>query len=95
MFYPLPLPRLLILVLLLTGGAHIIAAQNASALPKRLPSADKIVDNYLKAIGGKKKAAAIKEATAAMADRDTLKVEVEKLRKQLEAKPKPAGAPEA
>src|SRR5688572_9792663 len=63
MFYPLPLPRLLILVLLLMGGAHIIAAQNTSAVPKKLPSADKIVDNYLKAIGGKKKAAAIKNAT--------------------------------
>jgi paraquat-inducible protein B len=41
------------------------------------------------------KAAAVKEAAAAMADRDILKEEVEKLRKQLETKPKAAGAPEA
>ena len=31
--------------------------------PKKLPSADKIVDNYLKAIGGKKTAGARKDAT--------------------------------
>jgi len=31
--------------------------------PKKLPSADKIVDNYLKAIGGKKSVAALKDAT--------------------------------
>ena len=30
---------------------------------KKLPSADKIVDNYLKAIGGKKSAASLKDAT--------------------------------
>jgi|GEM_PF-2262321 len=41
------------------------------------------------------KAAAIKSTTDAMAERDVLKAEVEKLRKQLEAKQKPAGAPEA
>lgn len=42
------------------------------------------------------KASAVKEATAAMADRDTLKAEVEKLRKQLESgQPKPAGSPQA
>ena len=32
-------------------------------LPKKLPSAEKIVDNYLKAIGGKKAVAAISDAT--------------------------------
>ncbi len=31
--------------------------------PKKLPSADKIVDNYLKAIGGKKSVGALKDAT--------------------------------
>jgi hypothetical protein len=39
----------------------------ATALPayaqKKLPSAEKIVDNYLKAIGGKKSVAALKDAT--------------------------------
>jgi len=34
-----------------------------SSTPKKLPSAEKIVDNYLKAIGGKKNVAAIKDAT--------------------------------
>ena len=38
-------------------------AQNSSALPKKLPSAEKIVNNYLKAIGGKKAAGALKDAT--------------------------------
>ena len=41
------------------------------------------------------KAAAVKEAAAAMADRDALKVEVEKLRKQLQSPAKPPGTPEA
>ena len=42
----------------------ILLAQPAFAqLPKKLPSADKIVDNYLKAIGGKKTAGAVKDAT--------------------------------
>ena len=34
-----------------------------NSTPKKLPSAEKIVDNYLKAIGGKKNVAAIKDAT--------------------------------
>ena len=38
-------------------------AQKTSTLPKKLPSADKIVDNYLKAIGGKKTVASHKDAT--------------------------------
>jgi len=58
MFHPLPLSRLLLVLFLITGGAHSVAAQS-----KKLPSADKIVNNYLKAIGGKKKAAALKDAT--------------------------------
>ena len=42
---------------------QLALAQNNSALPKKLPSADKIVDNYLKAIGGKKAVGAHKDAT--------------------------------
>ncbi len=41
------------------------------------------------------KSAALKEATEAKSDRDALKVEVEKLLKQLESCGKPAGKPEA
>ena len=63
MVYARPFSRLLLLLLLISGGAHISAAQNTSTLSKKLPSADKIVDNYLKAIGGKKKASALKDAT--------------------------------
>jgi hypothetical protein len=38
----------------------LFAQQKSS--PQKLPSADKVVDNYLKAIGGKKRAAAIRDA---------------------------------
>ena len=42
----------------------LLAAIAAPALAqKKLPSAEKIVDNYLKAIGGKKSAGALKDAT--------------------------------
>ncbi len=47
----------LFLLLLLAGVAPNTPAQ------KKLPSADKIVDNYLKAVGGKKSVAALKDAT--------------------------------
>ncbi len=43
--------------------AQTSLAQKTTALPKKLPSAEKIVDNYLKATGGKKTAGAIKDAT--------------------------------
>lgn len=43
--------------------AQTSLAQSNNALPKKLPSAEKIVNNYLKAIGGKKAAAALKDAT--------------------------------
>src|SRR5258705_13914713 len=46
---------------LLCAGA--IGSKKPASLPKKLPSADKIVDNYLKAIGGKNKVAAIKDAS--------------------------------
>lgn len=47
---------LLLVVLMVVAGPHAATAQ------KKLPSVDKIVDNYLKAIGGKKAASAIRGA---------------------------------
>jgi hypothetical protein len=55
--------RVLFILLLIAGVGQLALAQNTSALPKKLPSADKIVDNYLKAIGGKKAVGARKDAT--------------------------------
>ena len=55
--YYFPRFRLLLVVLLLLAPAPQAVAQ------KKLPSAEKIVDNYLKAIGGKKSIAALKDAT--------------------------------
>ena len=52
--------RLLLILLFIAGVGQLALAQNA---PKKLPSADKVVENYLKAIGGKKTAAARKDAT--------------------------------
>src|SRR5918998_3621744 len=49
--------RWLLVVLLLLATAAPALAQ------KKLPSAEKIVDNYLKAIGGKKSAGVLKDAT--------------------------------
>ena len=44
-------------------SAHTLVAQkSSSSQPRKLPSADKITDSYLKAIGGKKLVAAIKDA---------------------------------
>jgi hypothetical protein len=65
MFYSprLFLLQLSLLLLLLAGAAQATRAQNTSARPKKLPSADKIIENYLKAIGGKKPAAALRDAT--------------------------------
>lgn len=63
MFY-FPRVRSFLLILLLSVGAAPAAwAQKSAALPKKLPSAEKIVDNYLKAAGGKKSLAALKDAT--------------------------------
>ena len=52
-------PRLILVVvlLLLAGVAHHAPAQ------KKLPSAEKIVDNYFKALGGKKSVTALKDVT--------------------------------
>jgi len=49
---------LLIIALMIAAVPQAAVAQSTSA-PKKLPSVDKIVDNYLKAIGGKKAARAI------------------------------------
>jgi hypothetical protein len=50
--------RVLLLIVLAIAVPHAAVAQS-----KKLPSVDKIVDNYLKAIGGKKAARAVKDAT--------------------------------
>ena len=52
-------PKLIVLaaLLLLAGIAHNAPAQ------KKLPAAEKIVDNYLKALGGKKSVAALRDVT--------------------------------
>ncbi len=55
--YYFPRFRWLLVALLLIATAAPALAQ------KKLPSAEKIVDNYLKAIGGKKSAGALKDAT--------------------------------
>jgi hypothetical protein len=55
--------RILFLLVLCALVSDSVCAQNNSSLPKKLPSAEKIVDNYLKAIGGKNKIAAIRDST--------------------------------
>lgn len=45
------------------GPRAVALAQSATQSPNKLPSADKIVSDYLKAIGGKKAAAAQKDAS--------------------------------
>ena len=51
-----------LLLSLFLSAQTLIAQRSNSAAPRKLPSADKITDNYLKAIGGKKLVAAIKDA---------------------------------
>lgn len=50
-------------IILLSGLTQSLCAQQASAPPRKLPSAEKIVESYLKAIGGKKRVANIRDAT--------------------------------
>jgi hypothetical protein len=50
------------LVALIWASPHL-SAQNQKATRRKLPSAEKIVENYLKAIGGKKRLAAIRDET--------------------------------
>ena len=58
-----PIRYFLCSVILVVAAAVGAVAQSATSLPKKLPSAEKIVENYLKAIGGKKAVAAQKDAT--------------------------------
>lgn len=48
---------------LLSSSSQLARAQQTATPPGKLPSAEKIVDAYLKAIGGKKRIAAIRDAT--------------------------------
>ncbi|HSK62223.1 MAG TPA: hypothetical protein VK893_00220 [Pyrinomonadaceae bacterium] len=57
-----PIRFLLWTVVLVVTTAVGAVGQSAARLPKKLPSAEKIVENYFKAIGGKKAAAAQKDA---------------------------------
>lgn len=50
------------LVLLLFSPAQTAAQEDARGAQKKLPSAEKIVGDYLKAIGGKKRLAGVKDA---------------------------------
>jgi hypothetical protein len=52
-----------VLFAVICSSPQLLRAQHAAAMPKKLPSAEKIVDSYLKAIGGKKRVAAIRDAT--------------------------------
>lgn len=49
--------------LLCCSPQRILAQTRTSARPQKLPSVEKIVENHLKAIGGKKRVAAIRDAT--------------------------------
>jgi len=51
-----------VLVVLLACPFDSPLAQKKAALPRKLPSAEKVVDNYLKATGGKKRIATIRDA---------------------------------
>jgi hypothetical protein len=51
------------LVLLILAFYSPLSAQPKSSAPQRLPSVDKIIDNYLKALGGKKRAVSIRDAS--------------------------------
>jgi hypothetical protein len=51
------------LLLALAPGARLQAQKKSAARPQQLPSPEKIVSDYLKATGGKKSQAAIKDST--------------------------------
>lgn len=55
--------RAVVRVLVLCLFVAFVICQHVLAQTRNLPSAEKIVDNYLKAIGGKKKANSIRDAT--------------------------------
>lgn len=53
-----------LLLAAMSAGAHTYAQKvSATAHPQKLPSADKIIGGYLKAVGGKKRLAGLKDAT--------------------------------
>jgi len=52
-----------VFVVLLNSGAQSLRAQQSSAAPRKLLSAEKVVERYLKPIGGKKRVATIRDAT--------------------------------
>ncbi|HKR01889.1 MAG TPA: hypothetical protein VJT09_14505 [Pyrinomonadaceae bacterium] len=51
------------LLVTLLSGAEMYAQQKRVARPQKLPSAEKVVGDYLKATGGKKRQAGVKDAT--------------------------------
>jgi hypothetical protein len=55
--------RYFLVALVLFFNTSISLAQKNPSLPKKLPSAERVVDNYLKAAGGKKTIVAIKDTT--------------------------------
>jgi len=58
-----PFRYILVVLLVLAAMVSTALAQSSAALPKKLPSVERIVDNYLKAIGGKKAVVAQRDAT--------------------------------
>jgi hypothetical protein len=52
-----------VFVILVGSSAQSLRAQQSSAAPRKLPSAEKVVDSYLKTIGGRKRIATIRDAT--------------------------------
>jgi hypothetical protein len=60
-----PVVALLVLLILSATGAELLAQQRkrVQVRPQKLPSAEKIVGDYLKAVGGKKRQAGIRDAT--------------------------------
>jgi len=53
----------LLLIVFLAGSKQTLRAQTGAITPNRLPSAEKIVNSYVKTIGGKKRIANIRDAT--------------------------------
>src|SRR4030095_7786255 len=60
---PLTRVRFVLLGILLLFNLAQANAQKSASLPKKLPSVDKIVENYLKASGGKRNISAIRDAS--------------------------------
>jgi hypothetical protein len=52
-----------IFAVLLGSVTKSLRAQHGSATPRKMPSAEKVVEGYLKTIGGKKRVATIRDAT--------------------------------